>query len=86
MKKKNIEDFILIIDFGSQVTQLIARRFRELNIYCEIKPYQKINFNLLELKEWIDNREAAIDNLKPDNASRLIYFDSIPRKPAFSVL
>ena len=49
-------------------------------------PLPKINFNLLELKEWIDNREAAIDNLKPDNASRLIYFDSIPRKTAFSVL
>ena len=42
------EEYILIVDFGSQVTQLIARRFRELNIYCEIKPYQKINFNLLK--------------------------------------
>ncbi len=30
---------ILILDFGSQVTQLIARRVRELNIYCEILPY-----------------------------------------------
>ena len=50
------------------------------------KPLPKINFNLLELKEWIDNKEASIDNLKPDNASRLIYFDSIPRKTAFSVL
>lgn len=30
---------VLILDFGSQVTQLIARRVRELNIYCEIKPY-----------------------------------------------
>ncbi len=34
---------LLIIDFGSQVTQLIARRLRELNIYCEIHPYQKVS-------------------------------------------
>ena len=33
---------ILILDFGSQFTQLIARRVRELNIYCEIHPYNKI--------------------------------------------
>jgi GMP synthase (glutamine-hydrolysing) len=32
-------DKILIIDFGSQVTQLIARRVREFNVYCEIRPY-----------------------------------------------
>jgi len=35
-------DRLLIIDFGSQVTQLIARRARELNVYCEIHPYQKV--------------------------------------------
>jgi GMP synthase (glutamine-hydrolysing) len=35
-------DRLLIIDFGSQVTQLIARRLRELNVYCEIHPYQKV--------------------------------------------
>ncbi|MCP5036532.1 MAG: glutamine-hydrolyzing GMP synthase [Rhodobacteraceae bacterium] len=33
---------LLIIDFGSQVTQLIARRLRELNVYCEIHPYQNV--------------------------------------------
>ncbi len=33
---------VLILDFGSQYTQLIARRVRELNIYCEIHPFNKI--------------------------------------------
>ena len=32
-------DRILILDFGSQVTQLIARRVRESGVYCEIHPY-----------------------------------------------
>lgn len=41
---------VLILDFGSQYTQLIARRVRELNIYCEIHPYDKVPENLESYK------------------------------------
>jgi len=39
---------LLIIDFGSQVTQLIARRLRELSVYCEIHPFQNVTAEFLE--------------------------------------
>ena len=39
---------LLIIDFGSQVTQLIARRLRELDVYCEIHPFQKVTDAFLQ--------------------------------------
>lgn len=45
-----MQESILILDFGSQFTQLIARRVRELNVYCEIHPYNKIPQNLSSFK------------------------------------
>ena len=39
---------LLIIDFGSQVTQLIARRLRELSVYCEIQPFQNVSLEFLK--------------------------------------
>lgn len=44
---------IIILDFGSQYTQLIARRVRELNIYCEIHPYN-------HLPEWDEEVKGVI--------------------------
>ncbi|MBB3217694.1 GMP synthase (glutamine-hydrolyzing) [Ochrobactrum sp. RC6B] len=43
-------DTILIIDFGSQVTQLIARRVRDANVYCEIVPFQSAEEAFRRLK------------------------------------
>jgi len=64
-------DKVLILDFGSQYTQLIARRVRELNIYSEIVPYNKIPNQLDEYKAIIlsgspysvRSEEALIPNL-----------------------
>ena len=45
-----MQNNVLILDFGSQYTQLIARRVRELNIYCEIHPYNHLPEDLSSFK------------------------------------
>ena len=45
-----MDEKVLIIDFGSQYTQLIARRIRELFIYCEIHPYNNVDVDVSTFK------------------------------------
>ncbi len=66
-------DRLLIIDFGSQVTQLIARRLRELHVYCEIHPYQKVTDAFL--KDFAP--KAIILSGGPDSVTR----EGSPRPP-----
>ena len=67
----NSYDCLLIVDFGSQVTQLIARRLREINVYCEIHPYQNVNESLLSQL----SPKAIILSGGPDSVTR----DGSPR-------
>ncbi|MEL7116581.1 MAG: GMP synthase (glutamine-hydrolyzing), partial [Pseudomonadota bacterium] len=66
-------DRLLIIDFGSQVTQLIARRLRELNVYCEIHPYQNVTMAFIEAFQ----PKAVIFSGGPDSVTR----EGSPRAP-----
>ena len=65
-----MQDKVLILDFGSQYTQLIARRVRELNIFCEIFPYNSENFKVENYKAVILSGSPysvrADDALTPD--------------------
>jgi GMP synthase (glutamine-hydrolysing) len=57
---------VLILDFGSQYTQLIARRVRELNIFCEIFPYNSKNFKVEDYKAVI--LSGSPFSVRADNA------------------
>ena len=74
---------ILILDFGSQYTQLIARRIRELNVYCEILPYNAA----LRLD---DSTKAVILSGSPfsvtdKNALKLDLHQIIGKKPVLGI-
>jgi GMP synthase (glutamine-hydrolysing) len=66
------DNTLLIIDFGSQVTQLIARRVRETGVYCEIHPYQNAEVALSKLQP-----KAVILSGGPDSVTR----NGSPRAP-----
>ncbi|WP_405327793.1 glutamine-hydrolyzing GMP synthase [Leeuwenhoekiella sp. LLG6367-2.1] len=65
-----MQNNVLILDFGSQYTQLIARRIRELNIFCEIKPFNKLPEDLSSYKAVIlsgsPSSVRALDAPHPD--------------------
>lgn len=74
---------VLILDFGSQYTQLIARRVRELNIYCEIHPFNKLPIE-------IDGYQAVILSGSPfsvrsENALHLDLSKIRGKKPLLAV-
>ena len=73
--KNNSYECLLIVDFGSQVTQLIARRLRELNVYCEIHPYQIVDEKFLNRL----SPKAIILSGGPDSVTR----DGSPRAHPF---
>lgn len=62
---------ILVVDFGGQYNQLIARRIRDLNIYCEVVPYNKA------LKE-IENRKN-IEGIIFTGGPNSVYEESAPK-------
>ena len=57
---------ILIVDYGSQYTQLIARKIREQHVYCLVHPYNKIGSKLLTNKNHC-NRHFRTKNKSPSN-------------------
>ncbi|TXN37033.1 alpha/beta hydrolase [Flagellimonas hymeniacidonis] len=46
----------------------------------------KVNADLVQLEKWIDDKEVALPNVKPNNQSRIVWFDSIPTKTDYSIV
>jgi len=73
---------LLIIDFGSQVTQLIARRLRESRIYCEIHPFQNVDAALLRriapLAVILSGGPASVTDSASPRAPREVFELGVP--------
>src|SRR4029079_19441591 len=74
-------DKILIVDFGSQVTQLIARRVREEGVYSEIVPFQKAEAAFLEMKPKaviLSGGPESVHEEGSPRAPQLIFASGVP--------
>lgn len=74
---------ILILDFGSQFTQLIARRVREMNVFCEIIPYNKLPELTPDIKGVI--LSGSPFSVRWDNALRLDLNKIAGQKPLLGI-
>lgn len=74
---------ILILDFGSQYTQLIARRIRELNTYCEIVPYNKVPALDETVKGVI--LSGSPFSVREENALKLNLDDLVGKRPVLGI-
>ena len=77
------QNHVLILDFGSQYTQLIARRVRELNIYCEIHPYNHPPKNQSEFKAII--LSGSPNSVRGENVLHPDLSEILGKKPILAV-
>jgi GMP synthase (glutamine-hydrolysing) len=81
MSDEGRHDKLLIVDFGSQVTQLIARRVRESGVYCEIAPFQSAEaaFRRLEPKAVIlSGGPASVPDEGSPRAPDIVFESGVP--------
>ena len=77
----SMHDKVLIVDFGSQVTQLIARRVREEKVYCEIVPFQKAEHAFLAIRPKaviLSGGPASVHEKGAPLAPKAIYEAGVP--------
>ena len=76
-----LHDKILIVDFGSQVTQLIARRVREEGVYSEIVPFQKAEQAFLQMRPKaviLSGGPASVHEQGSPRAPQIIFESGVP--------